>query len=207
MTTPTEAVRAAREPVRLFIKKRTRQPRRVPIWLRKAEIDELLAAVPGRRDRLIVLVGIYAGLRVSEICKLRVEDLDFEDALIEVRHGKGDRDRTLPMHRRLGWELRTFVDGRRSGWVFPSERSQSGHLERRRVQVMIAQARERAQIVRHVTPHKLRHTFATNLLASGSDLLEIRDLLGHSSVATTQIYAHTQPERLRGSVERLDDVA
>ena len=68
---------------------------------------------------------------------------------------------------------------------------------------MVMKAAGQADIVRHVTPHKLRHTFATRLLAKGADLLEIKDLLGHASVGTTQIYAAALPERLRGAVERL----
>jgi integrase len=177
--------------------------RRLPVYLRERELERLLAAVPTERDRLIVLIGAYAGLRVSEICKLRVEHLDFEDGMLEVHAGKGDKDRTVPMHPQLARALRVWIGSSREGWLFPSERGQSGHLTTRAVQLMIRAAAERAEIVRHVTPHKLRHSFATNLLAKGADLLEIKDLLGHSSVATTQIYAQALPERLRSAVERL----
>lgn len=178
-------------------------PRRLPVFLRSAELKRLFAAAPTPRDRLILEIGAYAGLRVSEICKLQVEHVDFEDAMLEVHAGKGDKDRNVPMHPRLAKGLKALIAGRATGWVFPSGRGSSGHLTTRAVQLMIHAAADRAAIARHVTPHKLRHSFATLLLASGADLLEIKDLLGHSSVATTQIYAACLPERLRGAVERL----
>lgn len=177
--------------------------RRLPVYLRPQELELLVAAAPTQRDRVILLIGAYAGLRVSEIVKLQVEHVDFEAAMLEVHAGKGDKDRNVPMHQRVGWELKAFLAGRRTGWVFASDRGGSGHLTSRAVQLMIAAAAARAQIARHVTPHKLRHTFATQLLAHGADLLEIKDLLGHASVATTQIYAAALPERLRGAVDRL----
>lgn len=163
----------------------------------------MFAAAPSPRDRLILEIGAYAGLRVSEIVKLQVEHVDFEDGMLEVHAGKGDKDRNVPMHPRLASALRLYLAERKTGWVFGSGRGSSGHLTPRAVQLMIHATAERAEIVRHVTPHKLRHSFATLLLASGADLLEIKDLLGHSSVATTQIYAACLPERLRGAVERL----
>jgi len=194
--------------------------RRLPVYLRERELERLLAAVPTERDRLIVLIGAYAGLRVSEICKLRIEHLDFEDGMLEVHAGKGDKDRTVPMHPQLARALKSWINehrcadsqgpacnecggrGCREGYMFVG-RNPYRHLTTRAVQLMIHAAAERAEIVRHVTPHKLRHSFATNLLAKGADLLEIKDLLGHSSVATTQIYAQALPERLRSAVERL----
>src|SRR6266702_4453009 len=177
--------------------------RRLPVYLRDKELSRLLDAVPNQRDRLIVLVGAYAGLRVSEILNLRIGDLDFEDGMLEVRVGKGDKDRTIPMHVLLARALRVHIGSAQAGWLFPSGRSGSGHLMRRAVQLMIHSAAERAGIVRHVTPHKLRHTFASNLLFAGADLLEIKDLLGHASVSTTQSYAFCRPERLREAVDRL----
>jgi integrase/recombinase XerD len=180
--------------------------RRLPVYLRPKELERLFAQAPTPRDRLVLVIGAYAGLRVSEIVELRVEHVDFEDGMLEVHQGKGDKDRNVPMHQRIAWDLKVYLDGRREGWVFPAVRlshGASGHVTSRQVQRMILAAAARAQIVRHVTPHKLRHTFASNLLFEGADLLEIKDLLGHSSVATTQIYAIARPEKLRAAVDRL----
>lgn len=177
--------------------------RRLPVYLRQQELERLFVEAPTPRDRLVLLIGAYAGLRISEICTLRVEHLDFEDGMLEVHAGKGDKDRNIPMHVRIASHLRLYLDGRQEGWLFPSDRSRSGHLMPRAVQIMIHAAAARALIVRHVTPHKLRHSFASALLFKGADLIEIKDLLGHSSVATTQIYSHAMPEKLRSAVDRL----
>ena len=180
--------------------------RRLPVFLRPQELERLFAAARSPRDRLILLIGAYAGLRVSEIVKLLVEHVDFETGLLEVRAGKGDKDRTIPLHQRIAWEMQVYLSGRETGWMFPAARlshGATGHLSARAVQVMVKATAARAQIVRRVSPHKLRHSFATALLSKGADLLEIKDLLGHASVATTQIYAFVQPEKLRASVDRL----
>lgn len=177
--------------------------RRLPVYLRPQELERLFAEAPNPRDHLMLIIGAYAGLRVSEIVRLQVEHIDFEGGMLEVHAGKGDKDRTIPLHQRIAWDMRVYLAGRQTGWVFPSTRGPSGHLMSRAVQLMIAAAAARAQIPRHVTPHKLRHSFATLALAKGADLMEIKDLLGHASVATTQIYLSVMPERLRGAVDRL----
>src|ERR1700736_6024971 len=111
--------------------------RRVPVYLRPQELERLFAEAPNPRDRLVLVIGAYAGLRVSEIVKLRVEDIDFEDGMLEVRRAKGDKDRTIPLHQRIAWAMRKHLAGRREGWVFPSSRGSSGHLMPRAVQEMI----------------------------------------------------------------------
>ena len=167
------------------------------------EPAQLLAAVRCARDRVIVLLGLYCGLRVSEIVGLRVEDLDLGRGMLQVRHGKGDKDRALPIPSKLVPELRAWCEGR-TGWLFPSPASAAKHLTSRAVQMSIKAAAARAGIVRRVTPHKLRHTAATKLLRSGMDIICLRDFLGHSSVSTTQIYTASDPEYLRSGVEKLD---
>lgn len=175
--------------------------RRLPVYLRPAEAEALLAAL-AEPYCLVARIGLYAGLRVSEIVKLRAEHLDFFGGTIEVHAGKGDKDRNVPLHPSLAAPLQAHLASRRTGYVFAG-RSRAGHLSSRQVQRVVRAAAAQAWITRRVTPHKLRHTFATQLLATGADLLEIKDLLGHSSVATTQIYAAALPERLRSAVERL----
>ncbi|GAC1655849.1 MAG: hypothetical protein NVS4B6_32240 [Mycobacterium sp.] len=180
--------------------------RRLPVYLRSQELERLFAQAATPRDRLMLLIGAYAGLRVSEIVNLRVEHVDFDNGMLEVHAGKGDKDRNVPLHQRIAWDMKLFLGDRTEGWVFPAAREShgsTGHLMPRVVQRMIADAALRAKIVRHVTPHKLRHSFATLALSKGADIMEIKDLLGHSSVATTQIYLSCMPERLRGAVDRL----
>jgi integrase/recombinase XerD len=177
-------------------------PKRLPICLRGDEPDRLLAAVRCPRDRIIFLVGLYLGLRVSEIVGRRVEDVDLERAMYTVRGGKGDKDRVVPIPAKVLRDLQDWIGERKEGWLFPS-RGRTGHVTARAVQVAIEKAAKKAGIARHVTPHKLRHTYATRLLQRGADIIEVRDLLGHASVATTQIYLGSEPERLRAAVDRL----
>ncbi len=178
-------------------------PKRLPIFLHGDEPERLFAAAVALRDRTLILVGFYLGLRVSEIVCRQVEDIDLDRALCVVRKGKGDKDRAVPIPVALLPALRAWIADRTTGWLFPSTRSQTGHLSARAFQKSIKLTAARAGISRHVTPHKLRHSYATALLHSGADIIEVRDLLGHSSVATTQIYLHTEPERLRAAVDRL----
>jgi integrase/recombinase XerD len=181
-----------------------RRKKRLPKFIPPDEAERLAAAAGDRAlDRILVLCGLFLGLRVSELCELRVEDIELERRLAMVRGGKGDKDRNLPIAARLVGSLREWIGGRRDGWLFPSPREPRQHVSVRYVQVMVKRAALAAGVTRKVTPHILRHSFATNLLHKGADLREVQELLGHSSVATTEIYTHVMPDRLRGAVDRL----
>lgn len=175
--------------------------RRLPKFLTEAEVKALIDACPTERDRLIVRALYFLGLRVSELVNLRVEHLDLDQRSCFVFAGKGDKDRYVPIPVRFLPELTRWVGSRVSGFLVTSSRSP--HLSVDAVQRMIKAAAARAGITKAVTPHKLRHTFATTLLNRGADLMQVKDLLGHSSVATTQIYLFCLPDRLRGAVDRL----
>lgn len=177
--------------------------RKLPIFLKGSEPDLILAQLERGRDKLIFLMGIYAGLRVGEIVGRRVEDVDQVNSLLEVRQGKGNKDRTLPLNPKLHEALRAWIGDQTSGWLFPSPRDPAKHLSKRQVQLTIQAAAKRAGIAKKITPHKLRHTFAGNLLRAGADIMEIKELLGHESLNTTMIYLQAIPERLRGAVDRL----
>jgi integrase/recombinase XerD len=181
--------------------------RRLPTFFRAKEAEALLGAAKSQRDRLIVLVGLYLGLRVSEMTKLRVEDVDLVERLAFVRQGKGDKDRYVPIPAGLVAPLRAWMGARQEGWLFPS-RQGGGRLASRTVQLLIKRLAAAAGIAgatlaRKCTPHKLRHSYATRLLEAGATIREVQELLGHSSVATTEIYTHVNPGRLRGAVDRL----
>jgi integrase len=179
--------------------------KRLPIFLRPAEQARLLAAIESERDRLIVLLGIRLGLRVSEICKLRVEHLGFEDEGHEsllVYKGKGDKDRLLPIPSTLIQPLRAWIGERRDGWVFESPYKPGSHLTTRAVQYLIPKLAASADIARaRITPHKLRHTFATNRRRRGVDLFVIKELMGHARIETTAIYLHADTDELKDAVE------
>lgn len=181
--------------------------RRLPVFLRGAEPDELIAAALTPRDRLLFQIGLYAGMRVSEIVGLRAEHIDFDEGTIMVVQGKGDKDRLIPIPSKLITALRRWLGDDRTGYVFPASRmthGATGHLSVRSAQRVVKAAAAEAGITRPVTPHKLRHTYATRLLRTGANLREVQELLGHASVATTEVYTHVVlDDRLKATVERL----
>lgn len=174
--------------------------RDLPLVLSPAEIERLLAAPNGDdplapRDRAILEFLYATGLRISELIELRVRDVDVEEGLVRVR-GKGSKERIVPVGRpaldAVTSYLRTtrpqLLRGSRSGvlflgrWGRPLTRMGAWKIVRRQVQ--------KAGIQKPVSPHTLRHTFATHLLEGGADLAAVQEMLGHADISTTQIYTH-----------------
>jgi integrase/recombinase XerD len=188
--------------------KRKKKTRSLPVWLSEEEAARLVAAAPTSRDQVIILTMLYAGLRVGEVMALRVERVDWRKRQIFVFRGKNDKDRYVPIAGKLAGPLAGWIAGRTEGYVFRSPRSNSEHLTVRSVQYMVKAAAHRAGIKRpdpsqRLSPHKCRHTFCSRLVEKGVDIAAVRDLAGHSSIATTSIYLHASTDRLRDSVERL----
>lgn len=186
--------------------RRKRRSRPLPKTLPHHETTALLAAARRQRDRLILLCLLGLGLRVSELTGLEVTDIDLAVGTCLIREGKGGKDRLLPIHARLCDELRSWIANRTAGYLFPGRRGK--RLSSRAVQLLMRRLAVRAGIVgaetaRRVNPHRCRHSFATRLLDAGANLLEVRDLLGHASINTTQIYTHTTAQRLKSAVDRL----
>lgn len=178
--------------------------KKLPTFLMDDEPEKLLRATTRERDRLLLMTGLYLGLRVSELVKLQVEHIDFRRRLLMVREGKGAKDRALPIPSRLVGPLRGWIGGRQEGFVFPSPRG--GRLTTRAVQklvkrIAVAAGLKDALKARRVTPHRLRHCFASRMLERGADINAVKEAMGHSSVAVTSIYLHTSPEHLRQSME------
>ena len=162
-------------------------------------IEDLLEAFPdtpaGRRDLALVELLYGAGLRVGELVALDMENLSLTDRLVRVR-GKGRKERIVPFGRRAAGAIRAYLP-HRSGWrghqadgdepLFVNQRG--GRLSDRSVRRVLNAAVERTADLHRLHPHALRHAFATHLLEAGMDLRAIQELLGHSSLATTQIYA------------------
>ena len=129
----------------------------------------------------------YAGLRLSEVRNLRWQDIDFERKLIHVKQAKREKERVVFLHERLK-ELLKEYGIKQSGFVLISERG-NRYCERT-IQQIVKNAARKAGIKKKVTPHTLRHSFATHLLEAGADIRYIQQLLGHKSLRTTQIYTH-----------------
>ncbi|WP_312147487.1 tyrosine recombinase [Brevundimonas sp.] len=187
-----------------------KQGRSLPKTLSRAEIEALLTAA-GAADsaaglRLVALVEMaYAsGLRVSELLALKVEAVRRDPAYLIVR-GKGGKERLAPLNAAARQAIKAWLDARDaarkpntpdSAWLFPSH-GKTGHLTPRRFAQLLDQAALAANIdPARVSPHVLRHAFATHLLEGGADLRVVQTLLGHADISTTQIYTHVATDRL-----------
>jgi integrase/recombinase XerD len=185
--------------------------RSLPEVLTVAEIDRLLAAPLLDdplvfRDRAMLELAYGAGLRVSEWISIGLRDLMFDDGLVRV-FGKGSKERLVPIGRRAIGALATYVrelrprleQGEGKGVLFLNARGEP--LTRMGAWKILRKYVERAGIEKHVSPHTLRHSFATHLLEGGADLRAVQEMLGHADISTTQIYTHVDREYLR-SVHR-----
>ncbi|HOH50705.1 MAG TPA: site-specific tyrosine recombinase [Candidatus Hydrogenedentes bacterium] len=180
-----------------------RAPRALPHWLGKEEVERLLAAPDtgtpeGVRDAALLELFYSCGLRLSEAAGLTLRDVSLEEACVRVR-GKGAKTRIVPLGRAALDKLRAWI-GLRADWnpagphVFINDRGRG--LPRTAVWQTVKRHARGAGILRNVTPHMLRHSFATHLLDNGADLRAVQELLGHSDISTTQIYTHVSVERL-----------
>jgi integrase/recombinase XerD len=181
--------------------------RRLPEVLSVSEIEALLGAPTpdeplGWRDRALLEVAYGTGIRVSELVGLNTADIWFDEALIRVL-GKGSKERLVPIGRRAlgaaalyGREIRPGLDkGKTRGRFFLNARGQP--LSRVGAWGIIKRSAARAGIKKRVTPHTLRHSFATHLLEGGADLRAVQEMLGHADLSTTQIYTHVDRDYLR----------
>ncbi len=162
------------------------------------EIGKVLTALSNERQRAIVLVMYGAGLRVGEACALRIDDIDAKRMQIRVSEGKGGRQRLLPLSARVLEALRAYFRRYRpkGPYLFPGRGGRDGGLRREAVQKALAIAARKAGVRKHVTPHILRHSFATHLLELGTDLRTVQVLLGHASIRSTTRYLHVSQARL-----------
>ena len=193
-----------------------RTTRPLPKYLSEAEVEKLLDAARARKGpdgaRLVALLEVlYAtGLRVSELVALPISALPREGRMLIVR-GKGGKERMVPLSdpaeaALAAWKAERKVKaggsrgGRDSPWLFPS-RAARGHLTRARFQQLLKELAAEAGVApRRVSPHVLRHSFASHMLAHGADLRALQEMLGHADIATTQIYTHVLEDRLKALV-------
>lgn len=177
--------------------------RALPHVLSAIEVERMLAAAPvdranGPRDAAILELFYSCGLRISELAGLRLQHVSLEESAVRV-HGKGAKVRLVPLGRRAIERLRVWYDVRaaatvRDDTVFLSSRGR--RMCRTSVWRVVKRAAQAANIAPNVTPHMLRHSFATHLLDNGADLRAVQEMLGHSDIATTQIYTHVSVDRL-----------
>jgi len=184
-----------------------RQPHTLPVVLSGDEVARLFAAIGNLKHLAILMTTYAAGLRVSEVARLRVEDIDSQRMVIHVRQGKGQKDRYVMLSPRLLEILRNYWKAvRPRGYLFPGT-APDQPIAVNSVHKACARAAGYAQLGKHVTVHTLRHSFATHLLEAGTDLRTIQVLLGHRSFNTTARYVHVATASLastRSPLDRLD---
>lgn len=182
--------------------------RPLPDTLSTQEIDRIIGSIDdsttkGLRDRAILEVLYSCGLRVSELCDLRISDLFFGEGHIRVI-GKGDKQRLVPISGLARDRIQLYQEKRRemkstSDILFLNNRGK--RLTRIMIFTIIKQATQRAGIDKKVSPHTFRHSFATHLLEGGAGIRQVQELLGHESILTTEIYTHLDTSHLRQTLE------
>ena len=185
-----------------------RQPRKLPVVLSVEEVADLLAAVPGPGLKYRAALGISygAGLRASEVCNLKVKDIDSDRMLIHVDDGKGGRDRKAMLSPNLMALLREYwCEARPEGWLFPGK-PKINPISPRQLHRAFTSAKHMAGIQKAATLHTLRHSFATHLLEANTDVRVIQVLLGHAKLSTTARYTHVATKTIRSTISPYEQI-
>jgi integrase/recombinase XerD len=185
-----------------------RLPEKLPVVLSREEVSRLLAASANRMHRTMLMTLYATGVRRAELCRLKTSDIDSQRMGVHVRQGKGGRDRDVPLSPALLEALRAYWR-----WMKPKSYLFPGLVDGWRADVPITdkmvwfachRAARTAGLEKHITPHTLRHSYATHLLEAGADLRTIQVLLGHASLDHTTIYLHLSRRHLEAVPNPLD---
>jgi site-specific recombinase XerD len=180
------------------------QPRKLPIVLDQDEVVRMLERADGARNKAALAVAYGAGLRVSEVANLKLSDIDSKQMLLRVEQGKGDKDRNAMLSPRLLALLRDWwCVGQPATWLFPG-RDPLLPITTRQLYRVVRDTAAAVGIKKRVSPHTLRHSFATHLLEQGVDIRVIQVLLGHAKLDTTARYVHVASKVLREVTSPLD---
>jgi site-specific recombinase XerD len=179
-------------------------PQKLPVVLSQDEMARFLDALDNLKHRALLMTAYAAGLRLSEVARLRVADIDSARMVIHVRQGKGQKDRDVMLSPRLLAVLRAYRAAYRPGpYLFPGQKPDRP-VALRTVQMVCERALKASGLSKHVHMHTLRHSFATHLLESGTDLRTIQVLLGHHSFSTTARYLHITTAALKSTRSPFD---
>ncbi|MGI8581907.1 MAG: tyrosine-type recombinase/integrase [Chitinophagaceae bacterium] len=162
---------------------------KLPVVLNASEVRSLMKACDLLKHRLLIALCYGCGLRCAEVRQLCLGDVDTERSMVHVRQGKGNKDRCLPMGTMLQRGIRSYIDAEKPR-KFLLEGTNGEAYSQRGAQWAISQAVKKAGIVKEVSLHTLRHTYATHLLEQGVNILTIKELLGHAHINTTMVYLH-----------------
>ena len=186
--------------------KRPKRENKIPTVLTKDEVKKLLTVLDTRKSKLMVSLMYACGLRVSELTNLKIKDINFNEKIGTVRQAKGKKDRVFNIPQFLFGDLEKQVEFQKKEnkeFLFSGPKEK---LSSRNLQKIVSAAAKRAGIKKDVHCHTLRHSFATHLLENHTDLRHIQVLLGHSSIATTELYTHISREGLKKIKSPLDEL-
>jgi len=173
-----------------------KRSKKLPVVLSKQEIGKILENISNQKYKLAVALAYASGLRISEVQKLKVRDVDLEELVIHLKNAKNKKDRITVFPEKLKRDFQNLLAGRRANeFVFSSNRGSK--LTTRSFQVVFKKALREAGIKKEATFHSLRHSFATHLLENGTDVRYVQELLGHANVRTTQIYTKVTNPKLK----------
>jgi integrase/recombinase XerD len=174
---------------------RPKKPAQLPKVLDKEEIKRMIALTTNEKHICMIMLLYGAGMRLSEVIALKPEHVDTQRMIIHILAAKGKKDRDVTLSPRQVEALNRYWESHPQGeWVFEGQRPGTPYSERS-IQLVVKEAAIRAGITRNVTPHMLRHSYATHLLESGTDIRYIQDALGHTSIKTTEVYTHVARNR------------
>lgn len=181
-----------------------RREKKLPVVLSPDEVAQFFRATRSMKHRAILITAYAAGLRIAEVTRLKIRDIDSRRMTIRVDQGKGRKDRYVMLSPRLLTVLREYWKADRpSDWLFPG-RYADRPIAENTVRHVCKQAYLISGLTKRVTPHTLRHSFATHMLEAGTDLRTIQVLLGHRSPSSTARYTHVAPHSLQGAQSPLD---
>lgn len=177
--------------------------RKLPVVLSRAEVKQLLVVAENRKHRILLFLLYGCGLRCGEVRNLRIADIDFDRMMLLVKNGKGGRDRYVPLSSYFVLELQAYIKTENREYLFGKPTGRSGgdfdtRYSQRGISWVLKHLQKKTSIIKNISPHILRHTYATHLLEDGLDVFMIKDLLGHSRIETTMVYLHVSHfERIR----------
>ncbi len=184
-----------------------RQQESLPRVVHQQQLLQLFSAMRSVKYRALFLTCYAAGLRIGEACAVRIDDIDSTRMVIRVRYGKGGKHRFTILSPKLLHALRHYWQiARPTPWMFPGQ-GQRGHVSPESARRVFRLAREQAGLEPWCTPHALRHSFATHLLESGTELVVIQALLGHTRIRTTTAYTHVRTDHLATVVSPLESLS
>ncbi len=181
---------------------------RKPVFLTEQDIKAGLESIVGRKnyqlDRTLFVTGVFTGLRLSELTNLKLEDITFsrdkENGMIRVI-GKGNKERIIPLHHMVEDNIKVLVNGRTKGYVFEGVYNKNNHISKKYVDFLLTDIGE--YISKDISPHAMRHTMATLLMKNGANIFTIKEILGHESLKTTEIYLHLDMDAKQQAVNNI----